>query len=269
TRTLASPQRTMQSTNDTPSQARARPRSRTPPFHNATIPVGRPKAHDYSEDVYSLIQTAIRRYESKVVTCAAFPTLEDQMKWAEAVWKNANTSFNEPYKLTSRINSLIKGSSSNARGELKIAVRKLIPHVYGLTTDGKAKAIAKNKKRVAQLLAGHAYMYKDSVGLTGYAEAPIISLVLRATWFKNARDRGNEFSNYFNPITAVTLALIFTMVRYCLEEWVNGVEIEGAPFTEAGYKQQYDARLSDIEDWTRENPEFFKNLGRKLYTRAR
>ncbi|KAI0310053.1 hypothetical protein OF83DRAFT_1178957 [Amylostereum chailletii] len=189
-------------------------------------------------------------------------------------------------ELTQRTKYKIKGSSSNARRELKIAVRKIIPHVYGLTNDGKTKSIAKNRKRVAQLLTGHAYMYKDSVGLTGYGEAPIASLVLRAAWFKNPRDLGNKFSEYFNPISAVTLALIFTVVchgmlfltvpshaiiqvQYCLEEWSTGVEKEGSSFTKAGYKQQYDARLSDIEDWSNMHPEFFKNLGKKLYKRAR
>ncbi|KAI0309793.1 hypothetical protein OF83DRAFT_1088820, partial [Amylostereum chailletii] len=89
-----------------------------------------------------------------------------------------------------------------------------------------------------------------------------------AAWFKNPNDRGNEYPAYFNPITAVALALIFTIVEYCLEEWMDGVEKEGPPFTESSYEHKYDARLMDIEDWSNAHPEFFKNLGKKMKSGA-
>ncbi|KAI0311796.1 hypothetical protein OF83DRAFT_1068229, partial [Amylostereum chailletii] len=108
--------------------------------------------------------------------------------------------------------SQIKSSGSNVHGDLKTAMRTILPQAYGLIMDGKTKSIAQNKKRVQSLLTNYAFMYRDPVNCQGYAEASVVSLVLKEAWFQHANDCGNTFAEYFNPVGTSMLAFIFTTV---------------------------------------------------------
>jgi hypothetical protein len=52
--------------------------------------------------------------------------------------------------------------------------------------------------------------------MTGLYEMKLISEGLQAAWFKDKKSFGVEFSQYFDPVALVTIALILTAVRWRL-----------------------------------------------------
>jgi hypothetical protein len=56
---------------------------------------------------------------------------------------------------------------------------------------------------------------QDRKALTGLYETKLISEVIQAAFFKNKKAVGVKFKDYFNPISLVTIALVFTAVSAC------------------------------------------------------
>ncbi|KAG5640375.1 hypothetical protein DXG03_008884 [Asterophora parasitica] len=75
------------------------------------------------------------------------------------------------------------------------------------------------------------------------------------------------FAQYFNPIPLKTLALLFTLVQFCIAEWSNSTCKE-ASFHEKDVLDSYDAYLADIQKWASFNPAITTNKHMKLFKRA-
>ncbi|KAI0047575.1 hypothetical protein FA95DRAFT_1662752 [Auriscalpium vulgare] len=260
-----------------------------PPFRDGKIPSGRAKAHDFADEVFVVIMAAIRRYEAHICTRNAFPSQEQQAQWVQESWSAELTARSLHYKLSERVKQVIKGGGSHARGQLKERTRALVSEKYGFVENtGRASDKAKNRERLAVLLKDFAFMFKACYGssfphflcltpsmsyqdpdmLTGFAEHKILLAVIRSAWFRDSRDAGVLQPEYFNPITAETIALVYTTVMFCLQEWESGVLAKG-PFTEKDNKATYKTILQEIKDWCRGNEPFLVNMGKRLYKKAR
>jgi hypothetical protein len=118
-------------------------------------------------------------------------------------------------------------------------VRSQIVGTYDFSRQTTVKAITNNITLSATLLKGAAFHYKvntcflswrtggtayigilqDPFTMIGYAQHRIISEILHLCWFEEANSPGIIFSQFYNPISLNTLALIFVMVSlnivYC------------------------------------------------------
>lgn len=65
---------------------------------------------------------------------------------------------------------------------------------------------------------------QDRDNLTGLYETKLISEGIHAAWFNEKKALGVEFSNYFKPISVVTIALVLTaasvLTFYSSTNWV-------------------------------------------------
>lgn len=115
---------------------------------------------------------------------------------------------------------------SNARTILKDSVRKLVPSHYKLKRSGKPEV---NAKRIKSLLTNAAFHSKvipptvTNVRLTKPSqtvkdvpylfENRIIRAVISDMWFSDGLESyGVKYTEYFNPISLSTIALVTTMV---------------------------------------------------------
>ncbi|KAJ7462525.1 hypothetical protein FB451DRAFT_1180816 [Mycena latifolia] len=77
---------------------------------------------------------------------------------------------------------------------------------------------------------------------TGYAANTIIIDGMCNIWFKTRAGRGILFFEYFSPISVVTLALVFTAIEFCIEEYSTGRFQQGIS-DEVLNRSRYDTHL--------------------------
>ena len=109
--------------------------------------------------------------------------------------------------------------------------------LYGFDSGRSKRAIADNRKLAEDLKDNKGFVFavsfiyfknestdmvvvcqelSDSEGTLkrkGIYSHPIIQKVVNKMWFKNKRDEGIMFPNFFNPISVPSIALILTAVR--------------------------------------------------------
>jgi hypothetical protein len=99
---------------------------------------------------------------------------------------------------------------------LKTKARPLVEAIYGFESGHNRTRIAANRALAASLKDGYCFTYEewnsDPAQRKGLYKAQIIQKVVNTMWFANKRDEGVVFSEWFNPITPVTLALVLTAV---------------------------------------------------------
>ncbi|KAJ7809507.1 hypothetical protein B0H13DRAFT_1927896 [Mycena leptocephala] len=76
---------------------------------------------------------------------------------------------------------------------------------------------------------------------------------IRCIWFKTKVGRSVMFPEYFSPIALITLALIFTAIEFCIEEYSTGRFKQGI-FDELLDKDRYETHLKDLTDWAALKP---------------
>ena len=112
-------------------------------------------------------------------------------------------------------------------------------------------------------------------------------------WFKNKRDEGIIFQDYFNPVSIPSIALILTAVRiffsgyklsfnsfilYCfqiecnIDEWATGLKTD-IPFYAEEYRAVYDSHVVSLSEFgvysKSRNLDLLGRLQRKLYNYGR
>ncbi|PCH44892.1 hypothetical protein WOLCODRAFT_154920 [Wolfiporia cocos MD-104 SS10] len=91
-------------------------------------------------------------------------------------------------------------------------------------------------------------------------------------WFANCKDEGVVYHQFFDPIPIVLIALCFTVIENCIDEYATGVK-EDIPFTATTYKgvfEQHYRCLDDLRKYTeRREVDMLQKLQAKLHTTAR
>ncbi|KAG6906380.1 hypothetical protein DXG01_014195 [Tephrocybe rancida] len=98
----------------------------------------------------------------------------------------------------------------------------------------------------------------------GFYENSVILSVLMATVFKDLTAAGVVYEEMFNPISLHTLALVLTLVDFCISEWLTGKFKQGV-FSESNVKEAYNVYLANLTEWHHMNPEVMTNCCKKLY----
>ncbi|KAI0709806.1 hypothetical protein C8Q76DRAFT_578238, partial [Earliella scabrosa] len=191
-------------------------------------------ASDYADNVKGLLLEAIEHFSCSILTIDPFPGDSKQEEFVCSAWKKASNANDNPtwYVLSDRTKRIVRQSPGAH-----------IHPVMTLCTDRTEE-------------------------LTGFVQHPYISKAIRIAFFKDARSGiGFRFPEAFNPIPTETVALLLTIIRFHLEEWVTGKHIQGQ-FKETEYAAIYQGILKDINKWVGDNDMIWKNIRAKWYKRA-
>ncbi|KAJ7128028.1 hypothetical protein C8R44DRAFT_873795 [Mycena epipterygia] len=235
-------------------RARAAEAAEEPPLQKAEFVGGKPPGgsrtnlKDYTQPAAKLLKLAMHKYEVRIWTLNPFPPTELQTKWVKEIWDEVGTETEERMELTERMATMIKKYGSHARSTLKDGIRPLVAPTYKFKVGDSDKILRKNVKICKALLNESAFHYEVPKTLTGFAGNPIIIDSMRGIWFKTKAGRGVVYVGYFSPISIVTLALIFTAIEFCIEEYSTGRFQQGM-FDEVFNKARYDIHFNDLSDW--------------------
>ncbi|KAG6808948.1 hypothetical protein H0H92_002282 [Tricholoma furcatifolium] len=234
-----------------------------------------PAITDYASPIVRrLLLAAVRKYQGCIIGRNAFPSLAVQVSWATTVWQEAQDERNEKigdsdgpqYELTDRMLRLIKRRGSRIQGDMLGVVRNEVQMFFGFRRD-RASYIKKNADTATALNKNKSFHYRKQASQEGFYENAIILSVLTVTAFKDSGAPGVIFEDIFNPISLHTLALVLTLVDFCISEWLTGKFDQGV-FRERLVKNQYEVFLADLTEWHHMNPEVTTNRRAKLYRRA-
>ncbi|KAK6987778.1 hypothetical protein R3P38DRAFT_2366290, partial [Favolaschia claudopus] len=223
---------------------------------------------DYTEAGANLIKRAQHLYEVHVWTRDSYPGAVLQLETAKDVWDKVCTDAQSCMELTDRMATMITKYGVHGRSYVVDKVRPLIASTYGFKTGSSDKVKDKNIATYKMLLEESAFHYKDPEARTGYAKNEIIMDAIVAAWFKTKTGRGITYSEYFSPISLVTLALIFTVIEFGIQEWSTG-QFHQATFDETANKIVYDNHLLDLTDWAALKPEVTNVVLQRMHDEAR
>ncbi|KAG6884214.1 hypothetical protein C0992_006738, partial [Termitomyces sp. T32_za158] len=252
-----------------------------------------PALGDYADPVVrGLLLTAMHEYEAMICAKSAFPSIGTQAQWAATCWRNAQDVRNQKvgeenttsYEFTDRMLRLVsllpnhdnnagllievkvKRRGSRIRGGLLNPARAEVKGIFGFRQD-KAQFISKNAALAKKLHDHKSFHYKDTDLEEGFCQNPVILSVLVATLFKDEDSLGVTFHALFNPVSIDTLALIFTVIDFCISEWTTGKLLKNT-FSEKDFGSAYTAFRADLVNWHNLNPEVTTNRRQKLFKRA-
>ncbi|KAI0640991.1 hypothetical protein C8Q79DRAFT_920521, partial [Trametes meyenii] len=247
------------------------------PFRDGKVPEGgKPKAGDYEPGASRLILRACREYEVLIATENPFPDPAMQNAWATRVWTSVCTGAQVSYKLTDRLERIITDRGSHARGEVRDKIRPHIEKNYGFIDDGSERAKLHNIATYHRLLDSEApnpdpiFVYKNPETRYKYAHNTIILKAIKETWFADpSLAPAIKYASQFSPIRDVTLALLFTAVEHCLDQWAEGSLNKNLMFTQKAYETKYNIHLQHVRDWINLAPESAETIRQRMYDRAR
>ncbi|KAJ7097060.1 hypothetical protein B0H15DRAFT_797793 [Mycena belliarum] len=241
-------------------------------FVAGKAPTGsRTNLKDYTEPAARLLKRAMHRYEVRIWTLNPFPGADLQEEWVKEIWDEVCTEAEERMELTVRMAGMIKKYGSHARSTLKDGVRPLVAPTYKFTVGDTPEIISANIKLWKALLEESAFHYKafqEPLSRTGFAGNTIIMGGLRGIWFRTKAGRGVIYSEYFSPITLVTLALLFTAIEFCIDEYSSG-RFQQANFDEIVNKDRYDVHLRDLTDWAGLMPPVTTSIRQQMHDSCR
>ncbi|KAF8236070.1 hypothetical protein L208DRAFT_1204063, partial [Tricholoma matsutake] len=185
----------------------------------------KPKAADYEDVVQALLLHAMHEYESHIVGVSPYPDSANQSKWAKICWKEACHVAVEDYDMTEWMSKMIKSRGSQIHGELVSIIQSEVASCYGFNSDTSCmKVVCQNRKLYDTLIFDSTFTYKNTKDHEGYAQNKTFGIPIQEVWFGSGlKSKEIVFEKYFNPILLETLALLFTMVKFCIEEWSNGL----------------------------------------------
>ncbi|KAJ7574918.1 hypothetical protein C8J56DRAFT_463443 [Mycena floridula] len=235
---------------------------------------GKPKAADYNDIGQALVLRSAREFEARILGSDSFPGRITQGKWAGKAFKNSCRASGENFTVTDRIKRVLKARGSRIHGDILLTVRPAIINSYGFSLDVDRKAQRENRALYKKLVSDNFFVYKtkDIFGKPiGYAENKIVNVIIRRAWFKDGPSSiAVIFKRFFDPVSLNTLALIFTAVRFCLEEWSTGQWIKGPKFSQGTeYNSRFKPLLEDLIRWDAVVPSVTLKIRERMYKKCR
>ncbi|KAH7904151.1 hypothetical protein BJ138DRAFT_1019520 [Hygrophoropsis aurantiaca] len=123
--------------------------------------------------------------------------------------------------------------------------------MYGFETSERLSIQNANRRLVQKLKDDFGMLYrelgstKNNTKRSGLLRHKIIQTAINLVCFRNKRDLGVIYEEYFNPFPVTGLAFIFTAIECCIDEWASGTRTE-VSFTEEGYKEVYDRHVANL-----------------------
>jgi len=109
--------------------------------------------------------------------------------------------------------------------EMKPKVSTLVEHLYHFKTSKAPESILSNVELAKMLLRDMNFIYpeaRDRGKRHSPYSHPIIQEAINVTLFRNKNDVGVVYHEHFSPMPIPVIALILTVVQWCIDEWSDG-----------------------------------------------
>ncbi|KAJ7057569.1 hypothetical protein C8F01DRAFT_1371708 [Mycena amicta] len=254
-----------------------------PAFAPDHKPSPRPKAEDFAEGPRDVILNTCTLFEVAIITEAGFPParaattadgtggsthvasdMPTPAELAERCWVQANAAAESNYALTKPVVRIVTSRTSRIRGDFICTfARPIFQTGYGFRDATSNKRKKQNKALYSELVKEKAFLYKDTKKRECMFENKTALSMIQQAYFNNgAKSLGVVHEDSFMPITLATLAMVYTAIQFCLEEWKTGCRIK-APFTGKAVASKYYVMLVDLLEWDSVNPSFSHKIRTK------
>ncbi|KAI0069455.1 hypothetical protein K474DRAFT_1177265 [Panus rudis PR-1116 ss-1] len=187
-----------------------------------------------------IMNQAIVRYKSKLVTECAYPEPEDNDKFARQAWKAArdDLKLSPNYRITPAMMKKIQRTATSWRSNLKEVARAVVGPIFG-----RHSTKADNARLAQDLLANHTYIYLESEHampnedrISLYENTLILAMIMRQ-WFSSKYTLGVRRAEDFGTRMPLgTIAFASTLICWAISEWLTG-EFVGSTFGENDYQK--------------------------------
>ncbi|KAF8415943.1 hypothetical protein L210DRAFT_3430169 [Boletus edulis BED1] len=206
---------------------------------------GRVAAKDYEVAVREILKVAIGRFRSRLTAENAYPDRIEQVKWAKEAWAEGCKVCDTQINFNNEIIQLITNRTWHLTSELKTKIRPLTEAIYGFESSTKRAVQANNRKLVEDLVEDFGLCYRNNIPRSGLYENKIIQKAINISFYKNKRDEGVLYPEYFQPFPMAGVALILTVVEACIDEWSSG-DRNDIPFNEPTFRPVYQNHLNQL-----------------------
>ncbi|KAG8796344.1 hypothetical protein FRC12_000061 [Ceratobasidium sp. 428] len=108
------------------------------------------------------------------------------------------------------------------RGEIKKRVRAVVEYGYGFRHNAVSRVDIKHNRRLSKILKPNVFHCRNLVSDTDQFEHPEFIHAISAGLFWDSESLGAVFQNRFKPVPMPAVALILTIMQFCIEEWREG-----------------------------------------------
>ncbi|KII83182.1 hypothetical protein PLICRDRAFT_119776, partial [Plicaturopsis crispa FD-325 SS-3] len=154
---------------------------------------------------------------------------------------------------------------SQVRGELITKARPIVKGYFGFHSGKDEADVDHNRDLVDALKSNAGYLYADPEQQVGLCESRLVQEVINAMWFMNKRDEGVTETAFFDPLPLVTVALVFTVIEHCIDEFSTGTQRETG-FSEILCKSHQEAHVQILRDFEAFDPVNFSSILSDIYT---
>ncbi|KAF8510393.1 hypothetical protein JB92DRAFT_2940490, partial [Gautieria morchelliformis] len=235
-----------------PSEPEAPPNRLPPVVRRTSTPIpgrrSKVKLTDFDAEYHATINLACRFYRVILCTEDPFPLDHDQDGYLREAWSLACKEHQVELGADSAAFNLIRQRGSQVRGEVKRNARPVATLHYGFSSSPDSAHRSQMATLAQTLTNKHTLVYRDHEARKGLFETPCLIHILQTQWFADPHDEGVAFHLYFNPIPLPTMALVFTAIENCIDEWKDG-QLKPVDFTEKSYREKYLAHLTNLKGW--------------------
>ncbi|KAJ8587604.1 hypothetical protein M405DRAFT_741583 [Rhizopogon salebrosus TDB-379] len=211
---------------------------------------GRPKAADYEPSVRTIFSIAWPLYRGRLCTEGPMPDRMQEVSWAKLAWTEACERLGTRIACDAELIKMITSRGSHLCGEVKTKIRPYVADEYGFETSTKQSVIDRNIMLARELKRDFAFVYKTRSpdGNKGLYGAKIIQKGVNAMWFRDKKDEGVLYPEFYKPFPEVGLALLLTAIESCIDEWSSGAQTNKM-FTVNEYQDILDEHLNNLADF--------------------
>ncbi|KAG1742961.1 hypothetical protein EDD22DRAFT_851560 [Suillus occidentalis] len=211
---------------------------------------GRPKAADYEPSVRTIFGITWALYRGRLCTEGAMPDRMQEVTWAKLAWNEACKRLQSRVAYDAEIIKMITSRSSHFHGEVKSKVWPYITDEYGFETSTRQSVIDHNIMLVHELKKDFSFVYKTRSpdGNKGLYSTKIIQKVVNMMWFRDKKDEGVLYPEFYKPFPEVGLALLLTVIESRIDEWSTGSQTNKM-FTVDEYQSVLNEHLNNLVDF--------------------
>ncbi|KAL1659656.1 hypothetical protein GGF50DRAFT_64867 [Schizophyllum commune] len=228
------------------------------------------KAGDYSGISKQLILRVCREYEALIMCNDPFPDSIVSRIWFQRCWDGACLSLDVDIAPDDHVRKLVIDRGSRIRGDMVRCTREKVEARFGFTKSTRKTTIQQNIKKYDELIKDGSYLYQNEAKQIGYCESKLISTILGRILFGS---QGTSFAvvyrKYFDPIPAVTLSLVYAMIRHCIGEWATGRPIRRHFSEDPIKKERYLPHVKIIKDWVEDDIQITRKIRLRWYKKMR
>ncbi|KAG2337402.1 hypothetical protein BDR05DRAFT_952628 [Suillus weaverae] len=175
------------------------------------------------------------------------PDRMQEVTWAKLAWNEACKRLHTQVAYDAEILKMITSRGSHLHGEVKTKVRPYVADEYGFETSTKQSVIDHNIMLTRELKKDFAFTRSPN-GNKGLYSAKIIQKGVNTIWFRDKKDEGVLYPEFYKPFPEVAFTLLLTAIESCIDEWSSGAQMNKM-FTVDEYQDVLDKYLNNLMDF--------------------